>query len=375
MISGAAAIKFEWAMLGLTVPFVLLRLYSRCWITRNASASDIVVVLTWVLFAIGTSQDYATYRLGFFQDGQSYNLSLLDNFLNKENLVKVLKISFTNTIPYYGTLWGTKVSLLLLYYKLIPESIPILRLALHITSLVIGVSFFIVFCLNMFWCVPIARNWSIDREDACFSFAAHVPYFVTAALHLLTEFMLLILPFPLLKVLNLTPRKRVEVGALFALGGLCIVFTIIRIVEVGLSVNVATIGVWSTVEQAGGIIVVCAPALRGLGTQPAPQSQVDLESGQQPSIHGQGWWTAGRATPKRRDSGSPHEIIPKAFLRFSGTHQSENAWESLPDKQPSSDDITIAHAQRVVPNDLSSQASVEELNITKPEQTVQVQPA
>ncbi|KAK6534004.1 hypothetical protein TWF281_005344 [Arthrobotrys megalospora] len=372
MISGATAIKFEWAMLGLTVPFVLLRLYSRCWITRNASASDIVVVLTWVLFAIGTSQDYATYRLGFFQDRQTYTLSLLDNFLNKENLVKVLKISFTNTIPYYGTLWGIKLSLLLLYYKLIPESIPILRLALHVTSSFVGVSFFIVFCLNMFWCVPIARNWSINKDEACFSFASHVPYFVTAALHLVTEFMLLILPFPLLKVLNLTPRKRVEVGALFALGGLCIIFTIIRIIEVGLAVNVAAVGVWTTVEQAGGIIVICAPALRGLGAQPAPQSQVDLESGHQ-SIHGQGWWTAGRVTPKRRDSGSPHEIIPKAFLRFSGTHQPENAWESLPDKQPSSDDITIA--QRVVPSDLSSQNSAEELKITKPEQTAQVQPA
>ncbi|EPS39975.1 hypothetical protein H072_6338 [Dactylellina haptotyla CBS 200.50] len=371
MISGPAAIKFEWAMLGLTIPFVLLRLYSRCWITRNASASDIVVVLTWLLFAMGTCEDYATYRLGFFHDGHTYTLRILDIFDDKVALVKILKISFTNTIPYYGTLWGIKLSLLLLYYKLIPESIPILRLALHITSVVIGASFIVVVCLNMFWCLPVSRNWSIDKADACFSYAAYVPYFVTAGLHLFTELMLLILPFPLLKVLNLTSRKRVEVGALFALGGLCIVFTIARIIEVGLSANVATVGVWSTVEQAIGIVVVCAPALRGLNSPPVPQSQVDLESGNQ-SIHGQGWWTAGRVTPKRRESGGAHEILPKAFLRFSNPHPSENAWETLPGKQPSTEDVTII--QRVDSADLSSSASCEELKITKLEPTAQAPP-
>ncbi|KAF3933086.1 hypothetical protein ABW20_dc0109501 [Dactylellina cionopaga] len=224
----------------------------------------------------------------------------------------------------------------------------------------------------MFWCLPVSRNWSINKKDACFSYAAYPPYFATAALHLLTELMLLILPFPLLKVLNLTPRKRIEVGALFALGGLCVIFTIARVVEVGLAANVATVGVWSTVEQATGIIVICAPALRGLNSTSIPQSQVDLESGNQ-SIHGQGWWTAGRATPKRRESGGAHEILPKAFLRFSNSHQQENAWETLPDKQTSTEDVTIS--QRLVSTDLSSSTSFEELEVSKPEQTLQTRPA
>ncbi|KAF3920087.1 hypothetical protein AA313_de0200981 [Arthrobotrys entomopaga] len=370
MISGPDAIKFEWGMLGMTVPFVLLRLYSRCWITRNASSSDIVVVLTWLLFAIGTAEDYATYRLGFFKDNHTYTVGVLDIFLDKVALVEILKISFSSTLPYYGALWGVKLSLLLLYYKLIPESIPTLRFALHITSSIVGASFLVILCLNMFWCLPVSRNWSVNPSDACFAYAAYVPYFVTAALHLFTEILLLVLPFPLLKVLNLTPRKRVEVGALFALGGLCIIFTIVRVVKVGIVDNVATIGIWTSVEQATGIIIVCAPALRGLNAQPILPSQVDLESGNR-SIHGQGWWTAGRVTPKRRDSGGANEILPKAFLRFSNPDPSENAWESLPDKKVSTDNVMT---QRLASADISSTTSCEELQINKPEQAAQSQP-
>ncbi|KAJ6261503.1 hypothetical protein Dda_4173 [Drechslerella dactyloides] len=374
MISGSAAIKFEWAMLGLTVPFVLLRLYSRCWITRNASSSDIVVVATWLLFAIGTSEDHATYRLGLFRNHYSYTLDLLDVFEDKVALVKILKISFTNTIPYYGTLWGIKLSLLLLYYKLIPESIPILRIALHTTSFVCATSFLVVICMNMFWCLPVSRNWSIDKSHACFAYASFQPYFTSAAFHILTELMLLILPFPLLKVLNLTHRKRIEVGALFALGGLCIIFTIARVIEIGRAANVATVAVWSTVEQATGIVVVCAPALRGLNSQPILQSQVDLESANHQSIHGQGWWTAGRVTPKRRDSGGAHEILPKSFLRFSNSHQpADAAWEALPDKQTSSE-VDVSHHVLSPDIDLSSSASCEELKITKPDLAAQRRP-
>lgn len=79
-------------MLGLTVPFVLLRLYSRWWITRNASSSDIVVIVTWFLFGIGVSQDFATYRLGLIRDDFAYRASLIDLIDDKAALVKILKV-------------------------------------------------------------------------------------------------------------------------------------------------------------------------------------------------------------------------------------------------------------------------------------------
>ncbi|KAF3941084.1 hypothetical protein ABW19_dt0206020 [Dactylella cylindrospora] len=227
----------------------------------------------------------------------------------------------------------------------------------------------------MFWCLPIEKNWSVHKADACFSYASYEPYFVTTALHILTDFMVLALPFPLLKVLNLTPRKRLEVGGLFALGGLCIICTLVRVIEVGLDANVATVVLWSALEQTTGIIVVCAPALKIIGSPPAPHSQIDLESGNR-SIHGQGWWTAGRATPKRRESGGiisdahPPESFPKTFLRFSNSHQAENAWESLPDKQPSDIQVNVIE-QRLSSADASSSAYSDDLKITKPETAAQ----
>ncbi|KAJ6260595.1 hypothetical protein Dda_4821 [Drechslerella dactyloides] len=335
MLNGPGLIGFEWAMVGFTLILVLMRLYARCFITRNISGSDVMVLFTWLLFAIGVTEDHITYCLGFFHgDVLAYTVNLLDSFDDKQALVKILQLS-----------------LLLFYYKLIPNTLLYLRLALHITSVVIGISFIIVILLNTFWCLPVSRNWSVDKSLLCYSYAAFQPYFVSAALHLLTEFMLLALPFPLLKYLQLSKRKKIEVGILFALGGLTIIFTIVRVIVLGLSVNAVIASIWSTVEQVCGMIVVCAPALRVYIASILPSSQVGAESaGNHLSSEHDRWWQL-----RRRGSGAAHEM-----LRFPRSHHSENAaWECLPDKQTSVDNINVS--QREVGTDIDVSTSSEDL--------------
>ncbi|KAK6359798.1 hypothetical protein TWF696_000935 [Orbilia brochopaga] len=355
MLNGPGLIRFEWAMVGFTLILVLLRLYARCFITRNISGSDVMVLFTWLLFAIGVMEDHVTYCLGFFHgDVLAYTVNLPDSFDDKNALVKILQISFTSVLVYLATLWSIKLSLLLFYYKLIPNTLPYLRLALHITSVVLGISFIIVILLNTFWCLPVSRNWSIDKSLLCYSYAAFEPYFVSAALHLLTEFMLLALPFPLLKYLQLSKRKKIEVGILFALGGLTIIMTIVRVIVLGLSVNAVIASIWSTIEQVCGMIVVCAPALRVYVASILPSSQVGAESvGNHLSSEHDRWWVL-----RRRGSGAAHEM-----LRFPRSHHSESAaWECLPDKQSSSVNINVS--QREVGADVDVSTSSEDLKIT-----------
>ncbi|KAF3923482.1 hypothetical protein ABW21_db0208369 [Orbilia brochopaga] len=289
MLNGAGLIGFEWAMVGFTLILVLMRLYARCFFTKNVSGSDIMVLFTWLLFAIGVAEDHVTYCLGFFHgDVLAYTVNLPDYFDDKHALAKIL------------------------------------------------------------------QDRSIDKSMLCYSYAAYEPYFASAALHLLTEFMLLALPFPLLKYLQLSKRKKIEVGILFALGGLTIIMTIVRVIVLGLSVNAVVASIWSTVEQVCGMIVVCAPALRVYMASFLPSSQVGTESaGNHLSTEHDRWWVL-----RRRGSGAAHEM-----LRFPRSHHSESAaWECLPDKQNSSVNINVS--QREVVGDVDVSTSSEDLKIT-----------
>ena len=57
----------------------------------------------------------------------------------------------------------------------------------------------------------------------------------------------------------------IGVVGMFSLAGLCIACTLVRTVVIGTTAaDVATVALWTSFEQATGIIVVCMPALESL---------------------------------------------------------------------------------------------------------------
>src|SRR5690242_10118725 len=93
-----------------------------------------------------------------------------------------------------------------------------------------------------------------DNSDICFrdphrgpgtchAFTDPITYGVAAISHILFDFIIYLLPFPLLRILHLPRKKLYGVGALFALGFLVVVAGIVRVVAIGTSVNVPAVGV------------------------------------------------------------------------------------------------------------------------------------
>jgi len=48
------------------------------------------------------------------------------------------------------------------------------------------------------------------------------------------------------------------------LGGLCILSTVARTIAIGTTANIAQVGLWTSLEQMTGLVVVCIPALKAL---------------------------------------------------------------------------------------------------------------
>ncbi|KAF3929802.1 hypothetical protein ABW19_dt0209906 [Dactylella cylindrospora] len=262
-VSGNAAIAVEWAALAFTVPFVGLRVYAR---TRHSllSVSDLVVVTTWLMFLANNICDNELWNKGLYQENLSWRDEWSEAIPDPETRVLLMKISYASYFPYILELWGVKFSLIALYYTLITVHLPKLRLALHLVTLYTIVTLIASIFLNLLWCIPISENWSLDQTDGNTCFSSIIPYVVPIAFHITSDFALYILPFILLKSLRMNLRRGQLAGilGLFGLGAICIGVSIGRFVASGEEVKIPTLAVWTALEMAIGLIVVCCPALK-----------------------------------------------------------------------------------------------------------------
>jgi len=123
--------------------------------------------------------------------------------------------------------------------------------------------------LNLFWCLPIQRNWSTissknnnNSNSQCLAYASIIPYFVSTGFHIVLDGLIFVIPFPLLKSLQLGRREYYGVVGIFAAGGLCILATVARTAAIGLEANTAQVGIWTSLEQSTALIVASMPALK-----------------------------------------------------------------------------------------------------------------
>lgn len=71
---------------------------------------------------------------------------------------------------------------------------------------------------TLFMCAPVSFFWNKNQKGHCLNQAA--VWFTNAALNILTDFAVFLLPMPCLKELHLPRRQKYGLMAVFALGGL-----------------------------------------------------------------------------------------------------------------------------------------------------------
>lgn len=123
------------------------------------------------------------------------------------------------SVLYVPCLGLAKLSLLLSYYRLSP--IKWFKTAVSILMLVVlGYSFAIIFAL-IFACKPIAKNWDVTiMKGTCINKAAI--YIATAIVNIATDVTLLLLPIPMIAVLQMHLMQKLVVVIVFALGSLSV---------------------------------------------------------------------------------------------------------------------------------------------------------
>jgi hypothetical protein len=140
------------------------------------------------------------------------------------------QLSFTTVILYDSSLYILKFSILSFFNSIIPKGFSKLRVALYVCA-AITLSFSIAApLLAIFWCgTDVPQNFV---PKAKCTFWDTKLFEVDWIMNMISDVLILILPFPLLSKLVLSRRQIAGLGVTFGLGAITIVVSILRFMSV-----------------------------------------------------------------------------------------------------------------------------------------------
>ncbi|KAF2830752.1 hypothetical protein CC86DRAFT_367438 [Ophiobolus disseminans] len=235
-----------------TFPFVALRMYSR-WKRVGKFWIDDYLVLLAVCCLIG---DLVIQQ-------HMWNLGLGDmSTITPENFKGIMQMIIPGSTLYVSSLWAIKVALVFFYKSL---AVPGSRLVLiyNIALAGLAVTYLIIFFDIMFQCFPHNKRWSTDPDYQCSQKAAEINYWITIFFNIFTDVIIICLPITMVSRLQMKLKDKLGVAAIFALGFLVVISSIVRAYYSKSQETMITCTV-SMIETAIAIIATCLPALRSM---------------------------------------------------------------------------------------------------------------
>ncbi|KXL48063.1 MAG: hypothetical protein FE78DRAFT_181591 [Acidomyces sp. 'richmondensis'] len=265
MVSGYAPAK---AVLSISLVFtalalscVILRLFTRIRISRSSGLDDVFITLSMVfsvLLAAATGVE-VHYGLG----RHTVDVTLPDE--------KFALLGLYLTINTYNLTMGcTKLSILLQYLRVLPQTHNRARKACYTLMAVVSVYVIQALLTGIFTCWPPAKFWDITITTGhCMNRTGL--WFSNAAFNILTDVAIGVFPLPIVRALNVPKRTKLALMIVLGLGGFTCIVSILRL-EALYAVTHTTdqfynngqVATWSVVEANTGIICSCLPTLRVL---------------------------------------------------------------------------------------------------------------
>ncbi|KAA8625052.1 hypothetical protein PtrSN002B_006133 [Pyrenophora tritici-repentis] len=226
-----------------------LRLYTRICIRHTTGLDDALVLCSWMGCVAWLVICFEAFQYGFGQ--HLWNVT-------PEQVMAYTKILVGIMVVYVWTPALAKLSLLALYYRLNPDRT--IRMCIYgLAGLVFGYS------LSITVVAAGPCNPQTHTDQKCLT---DLNLFM-ACINIITDFLILCLPIPMLRALQLPLKQKVLLGLVFALGSGVVVISTVRIIYVYSMIsnpdstyNVAKACIFSTVELNGGVICACVALLK-----------------------------------------------------------------------------------------------------------------
>ncbi|KAK7189183.1 hypothetical protein DPSP01_005426 [Paraphaeosphaeria sporulosa] len=244
---------------------MFLRLFTRGLLLHKAGAEDAWISLAMIL-SIGLTVTIALQ----VQNGLGKHMQELTPAMMTDSL----KAFWASVWIYNLSLTATKMSILTQYLRVFP--IPRYRVACYVVMAFVALYGLWTLLGSIFLCFPVAFFWDKTIADGrCLNQEAI--WFSNATINIVQDVVILILPIAVLKSLPIPSRQKKALIAVFGLGGVVCLVSIIRL-QTLVSISNSTdptfdnppAAMLSAIETNVGIICACLPSMRPLLTSMMP---------------------------------------------------------------------------------------------------------
>ncbi|KAE8387368.1 hypothetical protein BDV23DRAFT_186402 [Aspergillus alliaceus] len=233
--------------------------YTSVFITRQFGVHNVLTIIAWILAV--TVQGLTLH--GFTDGGIGKHESTLSESEKTRFTVVILAIIVT----FIPLVCVAKLSLIMLYYRLSPHA-KLWRICVYAIATIIVIPTPILVFLYLFGCQPVAKAWNATIDGGhCVDRLSIM--LASSVLNVITDFLMIIAPIPLIWKLNMRIWQKLGVALMFFLGGITIVTSIFRAVTVDNLLyesdhpyHMAVPILWANAETVLVIICDCLPSLR-----------------------------------------------------------------------------------------------------------------
>jgi hypothetical protein len=218
---------------------------------------------------------------------------------------------YVSIVLYCAGLLTIKLTFLFQYYRVF--GVQHLRRIFIAAILVVGAWSLSQVLIGIFICWPVAGFW--DRTVKATCVPNYPQFYINAAGNIFTDVLVLVMPFPLLRKLNLPRQQKLLLFGIFGLGFFTVAISVLRIRFLKLMEDFTWQNVessaWSIAELCSGITCACLPTLRPflkahfprLGTQLTDGDHGHALSGPAHDVE-----TIGTARVRRKRAGSADSL-------------------------------------------------------------------
>ncbi len=168
------------------------------------------------------ADDYAILAGLFFTSAFVASVIVCVNYGLGRHLILVTNFSafgkglLAAEILYNPAIFSTKLSILLLYKRIFPVR-PFVVI-LYITGAFVAAYSLTAAMVNLLQCLPINSVWNPSVKPRCVNLGLEL--IIVSSINVVTDFVILILPMPLVWRLHTSTAKKAQVSGLFLLGAL-----------------------------------------------------------------------------------------------------------------------------------------------------------
>ncbi|TPX09914.1 uncharacterized protein E0L32_008936 [Thyridium curvatum] len=254
------------AMTALSTVVLAVRLWSRIGLQGvSPGADDWTIIAAWV-FSVAFTVDVSTQT--------AYGLGKhLGDLPPTTNFSASLELFYFGEAIYYITVSLTKISILCLYLRLIPQRSY--RYISYGLMVFVGLTGFCCVLAGVFQCNPIHKAWNPELEGTCFNQVAL--FMSNAGLNIAQDIIIYLFPIKRFWEIQLPRKQRIALILVFVVGAFVCITGILRLQSLTLASVSADVtwdnygsAIWSSVEANVGIVCASLVHLKPLIIRYAP---------------------------------------------------------------------------------------------------------